>query len=233
MPTVFAEDTIVKPLVRPLSGAASRPGSSSASRPGSSGNSRSTTPGSSLPNLKGCLKTHARAHSAAAAKRARFSEPLIAGKSGTGGPRVITHSSSTGTQGVVIATNPHVHHNETAPTASMFSVSASNPDFDVQMSKHVNHYVPLSEVSHPYTSIHEHVRYRLDNRIMSLAEAFQHLDVHNSGFITQEELLNVSIYRCRIKPLSCALQACWYWGVHITAKDFKLLREAYPPNLVR
>lgn len=183
MPTVFAEDTYVRPLNRPLSGSTDRPSSSTASRP--------ITPGSGTPNLKGCLKTHSRTHSAATAKRARFSDQLAMDKNGAARePKTITHSSSTVAQGLVKPILP-VHHDDAAPPSSMFSMSSSNPSFTEYKAKHINHYVPLSQVDHPHESIQEHVKYRLDNRVMSLQEAFEHLDVHNSGFITQEELLNV------------------------------------------
>lgn len=234
MPTVYAEDTIVKPLSGPSSASRSRPTTPGTkplygSRPNTG--SRPTTP-----KLKGCLKSHTRAHSAAEKKRARFHDDPTATNTLLNGtsahPKVVTHSESTPTAAFTQPA-PHVRHDEAAPSSSMFSVSSSNPSF--QPKKHANHYVPLSQVSHNHQSIHEHLKYRLDNRVMSLHEAFQHLDVHNSGYITQDELLNVS------KAVSTtftsmftivSMQACWYWGIHLSPDDFRLLRETYPPNLV-
>ena len=224
MPTVFAEDTVIKDC----SGIPVTPGE----RPGSDVRTSSERP--STPKLKGCLKSHARAHSAAHKKRLRFHNELVS-----------DHHAPTHPVDADIGSDQVSANDDSVVTSSMFDLSSSNPTHE-QKSKHHNHYVPLSTVSHSHQTIPEHVKYRLDHRMMSLKEAFQHLDVHNSGYVTQEELVNVRMFTSVGSGVTCVpyggglftcvvhtRQACWYWGVHLTPVDLQSLREAHPPDLVR
>ena len=203
MPTVYADDInghIADFIARPIT-------------PIDSGisTSRPTTP------LKPCLKTHARAHSAARKRRVTISEKnntvqehsTSAKSTGQGKELVHTHSSSL-SQEAMDPPRPAVHHNENADVSSMFGMSMSNPNYQPDPEKRSHHYTPFNA---PPQKIADTIQLKLDNRMISLHEAFRFLDMTNSGYITQEELLN----------------ACLYWGIHLEPKDFAMLAEEYQP----
>lgn len=126
--------------------------------------------------LKPCIKTHARAHSAATKKRRVFINDPSSGS--------LPHSSSE----PIPHTLPQVRHDESTPTASMFGITVANPDYEPSIESQSRHEGAFS--AQPKT-IKDAIKLRLDHRMVSLHEAFKFLDVTNSGFVTQEELLNV------------------------------------------
>lgn len=205
MPTVHASDIqghinnfILNPVAPSEGGGASRPSSP----------------------LKPCLKSHARAHSAAKKKRVFIAENgntvqdalkyngSESAANATGGPRVITHKGLAENEWAATQAHPAVQHNDVTPTGSMFGITASNPDYEPDPSKQNHHYTPFVP---PKQKLADTIKLKLDNRMLSLHQAFQHLDTTNCGYITQNELLN----------------ACWYWGIRLEPKDFSLLANEY------
>ena len=177
------------------------------------GTSRPSSP------LKPCLKSHARAHSAAKKKRVLIFEtgntaqaaPTHNGPgtaTNAAGTRVVTHEGTAENEWAATAPRPAVHHNDGAPTRSMFDITVSNPDYEPDPSKQSHHYTPFNP---PKQKLADTIKLKLDNRILSLHQAFEHLDTTNCGYITQNELLN----------------ACWYWGIRLEPKDFALLANEY------
>lgn len=166
--------------------------------------------------LKPCIKSHARAHSAARKRRVSISETADVASSSDKhvetvphvGPRVIKHTGIADNEWAATEPRRVVHHNDGGPTGSMFSVLSSNPDYEPDQSKQSHHYTPFHP---PPKKIVESIKLKLDNRVMSLHQAFQQLDTTNCGFVTQNELLN----------------ACWYWGIKIDPQDLAALANEY------
>jgi hypothetical protein len=209
-PSVYAgdiQDHINAFVARPVT-----PGGTSAVAPSLPTESRPTTP------LKPCLKTHARAHSAARKRRVRVSEKdntthehsssMKNPGPKTPGPKTISHKATVANEWAATEAPRVVQHTDSGGQSSMFGMSMGNPDYEPDTAKQSHHYTPFSA---PSQKIADTIQLKLDNRMISLHEAFQYLDTTNCGYITHEELLN----------------ACWYWGIRLEQKDFIQLAEEH------